>query len=378
MARFSILFLLVCAWVSVRAAVPTDLLTAVQARQVEIGSLAVGGLGADNLQCRLRNLTQHELTVTVPAGLHFSSRNAETQEMMTYQLLVVTLAPEATEKVRLQGFCMNRLRHAPSGKAIFFLRGFAPQPVKQLGDSLTKYPALAPSYGQMLVWALTDNQPLFDLEVEPELVRGARNTVQYVSRQAGLPVVAVRARSKNKPATPTVKTFSQTSALLYHLPTAQVLTLKMVDPQGHVRSTLFDKKLVKPGVQNYAFGINETVRSTDQPVYFVRLSDATGRVLKEVRVDERTEPDTTQPRHREFDFRFSLTKPVKKVYFRLRLPDGTLVEEIMQRPYLPPGSFLFKLAFNYLQAPNTAFVARLESETGQVYHEQKLGPDSPK
>lgn len=358
-------------------AAPVDLLTALRTNQVQLRATALG-LGVANVQCQLHNATKQEITVQLVPGLHFRSADGEVQELLTYQSQLIALAPGAVKLVRLQGFCMQRPRRAPGANTAVALAGLAPAPLKGMSDSLAKYDDLAPEYGQMLVWSITERETPHPMRVAPAQLRGARSLMSFVSSQAGVAPAAVNVYAKGQAAAPSIRTFSQTSSLLYQVNKPQVVSLKMYDAAGRLHSTLIDKRRVTPGTLHYAFGINQTVAHDAHPVYFVRLLDEAGQTLKEVRLDEQSTPATDVPQHQEFEFRFTLAKPVKQAHFRVRLADGTLVQDVLQRPYLPGGTFAFKLAFDHLYPPGTAFVARLESEAGQVYVQQPFAAATDK
>jgi hypothetical protein len=367
----SLLLLLACAGRTLAAA-PVDLLMALQHGQVTLQAKSTGGLGPANLLCRLQNPGKREITVQLAPGLHFRSADNDVQELLTYQTQLVVLAPGAIKQLRLQGFCMQRPRRSPGVNTAVALAGLAPAPLKGLSDSLAKYSDLAPEYGQMLVWGITERETPHPMWVARAQLRGARSLMSYASSQAGVAPAAVNEFGKNHPASPSIRTFSQNSNLVYQITKPQTVSLKMYDAAGKLRRTLIDKRRVTPGTLHYAFGVNQTVAHDAHPVYFVRLLDEAGQTLKEVRLDEQTTAATDVPQHQEFEFRFTLAKPVKQVHFRVRLADGTLVQDVLQRPYLPAGTFAFKLAFDHLYPPGTAFVARLESEAGQVYAQQPI------
>ncbi|MDO7875041.1 hypothetical protein Q5H93_09895 [Hymenobacter sp. ASUV-10] len=343
---------------------PVDLLTAIGQGQVTLTAKALNGLGPETLACILTNSGPKELPVRVPPGLHFVAADAGAQDLFTFQQQLLVLAPGASRTIRLWGFCMEKHDYVPRSPTAYTCAGRAEKGLAALGDSLQKYPGLAGSYGQSFVWHLSDGEPLpTDIEVSPAQLRGATNIVAYLASVSSQ--VRSRVRSSATARAPRLKTFARRVPLLYHSPTAQVATLQVCNAQGQRRYDLFTNRRLTPGVLRYTFGMNETVDAASQPVYVFRLVDAQGKVLKEMRVDENTSQDEPELLHQTFAAEFNLAKPIKNVRFRVRRPDGTLVEEIGQHPYLPAGKFRYSSAFYHLYPAGTAFTIGLETAAGE-------------
>jgi len=348
-----------------------ELLAAIEQGQLTLTARALNGLGPETLACGLVNTSKKELRLRVPPGLHFVAADAGAQDLFTFQEQLLVLAPGASRTIRLWGFCMEKHDYVPRSPTAYTCAGRAEKGLAALGDSLQKYPGLAGSYGQAFVWHLSDAEPLpANIEVSPALLRGATNIVAYlasVSSQA-----LSRVSSSATAHAPRIKTFARRVPLLYHSPTAQVATLQVCNAQGQRRYDLFTNRRLTPGVLRYTFGMNETVDAASQPVYVFRLVDAQGKLLKEMRVDETTSEADVAPLRQDFATEFKLLKPVKNARFRVRLPDGTLVEEIGQQAYLPAGKFRYSSTFNHLYPPGTAFTIGLETASGEVLGKQPV------
>lgn len=361
-----------------------DLVAAVAAQQVGLSVTAAGGLGEANLRCRVRNLGRAPLRLMVPAGLRFEAADPNAQDLLTTEPQVVLLAAQEEKEVLLHGFCTEASHYSPSVDAAFTFRGYAPLALKTLADSLGAYPALAHDYGQMFVWALTDGRALYDIDAEAAHLRPARNLLRYVRAEAAKrPTNAqkpgrtarVRLRRPEGNAGPSVKLFSKKGFLVYPLPKAQALSLKVYDGAGNEEFVLFENRQVPAGALHFGFGLNEIVPVETQPVYFFKLLDAAGRVLTQVQVDEHTVERDITPQRRSFTFSVQLAKAAKNAAFTVRLPDGTLVEQFKPQPYMPPGTLKTHLTFDHLYGPQAAFVAQLETPTGQVLARQPLGAE---
>lgn len=348
-----------------------DMLKAVELGQLTLTAKALNGLGPETLACGLVNTSKKELALRVPPGLHFVAADAGAQDLFTFQEQLLVLAPGASRTIRLWGFCMEKHDYVPRSPTVYTCAGRAEKGLAALGDSLQKYPSLASSYGQSFVWNLSDLETLpAELEVNPTQLRGATNIVAYLASVTGQALSRVRSSAAAR--APRVKTFARRVPLLYHSPTAQTVTLQVCDAQGRRRYDLFTERRLTPGVLRYTFGMNETVDAAAHPVYVFRLVDVQGKVLKEMRVDETTSQDEKEPLHQTFAAEFNLAKPIKNVRFRVRLPDGTLVEEIGQHAYLPAGKFRYSSAFYHLYPAGTAFTIGLETPTGEVVSKQPV------
>jgi hypothetical protein len=379
MKRLLVLFLLLLL-VRLAGAAPasyTDMLTAVAQGQLTVTTQALNGLGPETLACGLVNTGPKELRLRVPPGLHFVAADAGAQDLFTFQEQLLVLAPGASRTIRLWGFCMEKHDYVPRPRTVYTCAGRAEKGLAALGDSLQKYPGLAGSYGQSFVWHLSDAESLpAVIEVSPGQLRGATNIVAYLARVSGQALSRVRSSAESLG--PRVKTFARRVPLLYHSPTAQTVTLQVCDAQGRRRYDLFSERRLTPGVLRYTFGLNETVAADNHPVYVFRLVDTQGRLLKELRVDETTSEEDQEPLHQPFAAEFKLAKPSKNVRFRVRLPDGTLVEEIGQQPYLPAGKFRYSSAFYHLYPAGTTFTIGLETATGEVLSQQPVVAAAPK
>lgn len=348
-----------------------ELLAAIAQGQLTLTAKALNGLGPETLACGLVNISKKELRLRVPPGLHFVAADAGAQDLFTFQQQLLVLAPGASRTIRLWGFCMEKHDYVPRSPTVYTCAGRAEKGLAALGDSLQKYPALADSYAQSFVWHLSDAEPLpAEIGVSPALLRGTTNMVRYLVSvsDAALPRVYSTAADR----APRIKTFARRVPLLYHSPTAQVATLQVCDAQGRRRYDLFTNRTLNPGVLHYTFGMNEIVDAASHPVYVFRLVDAQGKLLKELRVDEATSEADVAPLRQDFATEFKLLKPVKNARFRVRLADGTLVEEIGRQAYLPAGKFRYSSTFNHLQPPGTAFTIGLETASGEVLSQQPV------
>ena len=355
-----------------------DVVTATGQQLAAVRARAQGGLSDENLHCTVQNLTRQELRLRLPSGLHFEAADAGAQDLFTYQEKLLVLKPRDSAVVKLEGFCMELHNYSPRPNTVYACRGLASKGLQPLGDSLRKYPALAHDYGQMFVWALSDNQPVYNVAVAPNLLRGATNVLRYLARVTGKSVARASAFTKGSPNVASVKTFAKRVHFMYHVTAAQPgTTLRVYGSDGRLVSELFKNRRLGPGVVNYTLGINMTLDRQAVALFQVRLLGPAGEVLKEMRVDEATPENDAEPTRQNFYFEFTLAKPVYHTLFRVRLPDGTLVEELLKRPYLPAGTHKLRFAFVHLYPPGTAFVARLENEDGTVVYQQPVVAAAP-
>ena len=349
----------------------TDVTAAATSGQALVTARA-NGLGTENLTCTFTNLSGKELRLRVPPGLHFKASDSGAQDLLTYQQVLLVLAPTESKQARLRGFCIEHHDYAPHNNLVYALNGPAGKGLKPLADSLYRYPELAEGYGQMFVWAISDRYPMYDVGIKPAHKRGATNIMRYITSVTGLPankiVVSADAR-------PTVRTFTKRVVMLYHSPSAQVASLKVFGANNRLVSELFSNRKLAPGVVRYTYGVNAMVRLTETPVFYVRLLGANDQVLKEIKIDDNTAEPNAEPATRKFAFEFKLAKPVKNAYFRVRLRDGALVEDVAKEAYLPAGGFRFNMGFHHLYPAGTKFVARLETEDGKVLAEQAIAEE---
>ncbi|WP_345234092.1 hypothetical protein [Hymenobacter saemangeumensis] len=363
-----VVFLLLARLAQAGPVTPLNLLTAQSQQKVKVEARALG-LGPDKLRCVLTNLTGQELKLRVPPGLHFAADDAGAQDIFTFEQKLLVLAPGASKEVPLWAFCMEQHDYSPRENGGYALQGLAGKGLQPLGDSLQKYPGLAEYYGQMFVWSLSDGGSLREVSVDSKLLRGAKNVLAYIGKVTGRAVPRARASNDNRPS---VKTFSKRATLLYHSPTAQVATLKVYDTDGSEMYELLKDRRLTPGVVHYTVGLNSIVDIDETPVYTIRLLSPSGQVLKEVKVDANTSEQVTEPEKVVFNFPFEVKNLTRNARIRVRLTDGTLVEEILERKYLPPGSFRMQLFFNHLYPSGTAFVAQLETADGKVLSKQPV------
>ena len=362
-------------WAGLAAAQPSQYLDMVEATNRQMAAVrarAMGGLGHDNLACTVVNLTRKELRLRVRPGLRFESADEAAQDLFTFQEKLLVIKGHDSTRVRLRGFCMEKHNYSPRSNTVYAFRGPAGQGLQPLGDSLQKYPSLAEGYGQMFVWALSDNEPMHDVLVAPAQLRAATNVVRYISSVTGQQTTKALVARSPAEARPSVKTFAKRATLLYHSPRAQVATLRVYGADGAVVDELFKNRQLTPGVAHYVLGINMIMDADAVGAFTIRLLGPAGEVLKDVKVNDQTPEDDAAPTRQKFFFEFSLAKALTDAHFRIRLPNGTLVEELMQRPYLAAGKYRFQLAFNHLHPPGTAFVARLETAAGVLLHQQPI------
>jgi hypothetical protein len=311
--------------------------------------------------------------VEVVPGLHFAANDPETQDLLTYQQQLLVLAPGATRSFPLRALCMEQQDRGPANSP-YSLRGFAGNGLRPLSDSLQKYPALADAYGQYFVWAMADQASVYDLDVAPSQLRAANNLLRYLHGTTGRPVGKAVASGAERPS---IKTFTRNVAFNFHSPTAEVVSLKVFGRDGRERQTLMKSKVVPAGVQQYSFGVNTILGRNEPAAFTVRLLNAAGQVLHEVKVDEAEPEAAAKPAQEAFDFRFTLDKPVKNARLRVRLADGTLVEEVRQLAYLPAGNHQYRWTFYHLRPAGTAFVVRMETTDGKPLAQRTFEPTAP-
>jgi len=367
-ALFRLLFFCMLAHLATAKPAPyVSLPDATAAGQASVTAEA-SGLGSSNLTCTLTNLSSAELRLRVPPGLHFEGGTAGAQDLLTYQQQLLVLAPGAKQVLRLRGFCMEAHDFSPHDLP-YTLRGFAGRGLRPLADSLYKYPLLAEDYGQSFVWAVTDKYALPRVFVLPALERGATNTLRYLATLTGQPLVPANRLRGPRVGT---RTFAKKVIMLYHSPEAQVASLQVFGANNKLVSTLFSNRKLGPGVVHYTYGVNAVVGEKEKPVFRVRLLGPAGQVLKEVKVDDATEAVEQEPATKSFVFEFKLTKPANYAHVRVRLRDGTLVEDLSEQRHLPIGNFRLSMGFHHLYPTSMPFVVRLETKEGQLLAEQAL------
>ncbi|MGI4866038.1 MAG: hypothetical protein ACRYFZ_19095 [Janthinobacterium lividum] len=364
-----LIWLLVVARVATATTGPAVDLVAATTQQLVTVSARSNGLGPSNLRCTLTNQTAKELRVRVPPGLHFAADEEKAQDIFTFQEQLLVLAPGASGTVLLWALCMEQHDHSPAFDSEYTFRGMAGRGLQPLGDSLQKYPLLSEDYGQMFVWALTDHGQLHEVSVPAKLRRAATNVLRYLSSVTGQPAPKVIVSTDGRAS---IRTFSKQVFLVYHNPTAQVGAVKVYGANGRLLYEVLHNWKISAGVVRYQLGVNAIVGIKEVPTFTVRLLSATGQVLKELNVTDATSELDTPPTRQDFTFAFTLAKPVRDARMRVRLPDGTLVEELKQMPYLPAGHFNYKWAFYHLQPVGTPFVVRLETAGGTLLSEQAL------
>lgn len=344
-------------------------LPAAETQQLVRLQTRVNGTGDGNLRCVVTNLSGRELRVRVAPGLHFAAADDPVQDMLTYQQQLLTLAPRATHTLRLRALCMEQHDRGPQASP-YSLRGPAGRGLQPLADSLYKYPDLATLYGQYFVWAVTDQASLSqDIDVAPEQVRGATNVLRYLATLTGRPTGKALPRAN---ARPSVRPFMRNVSLAYQCATPEVLTLKVFDAAGHERFTIVKDKKVPAGVVQYSFGLNALLRRDEPAAFVVRLLGTGGKVLREVPVTETSSQQEEQPTQQKVTFDFSLDQGVQNAFVRVRLPDGTLVQELQKARVLPAGKHRYSWLLHHLYPAGTAFVLRLEAADGKVLREQAV------
>jgi hypothetical protein len=286
------------------------------------------------------------------------------------------VAPNDKKAIPLTGYCMQAHNFGPSPGKTYVYSGFAALPLKTLSDSLKRYPSLAENYGQMFVWAITDKRSMYDLVVEASLAKPATNIVTYVAKTSGLRPVSVipagTTSNNSKKAAPRRMVFSKKAILPFHNPKDQTVSFKIYDADGNVYHTLFENKRIPHGMKEYTYGINELVNPGISPVFYARITDATGKVLTEQKIDKNTEAVKPKLTSRSFDFIFELKQAVKKGKLNVYREDGTLVEEFKRYEYLPVGNYKIGVTLLHLLPSDTKFIVKLESETGIVYAQQSV------
>ncbi|MBK0403456.1 hypothetical protein I5M27_10705 [Adhaeribacter sp. BT258] len=351
-----------------------DLPAAVSGKKVQVSARAVGGLGENNLRCLLENTTPASLKIRIPAGVYFQSGEEGAQNLLLLQEYLIVLAPRSKNEIVLTGYCMQSKNFAPGSDKIYVYQGLAPAPLKTLGDSLNHYPDLRLQYGQMFVWAITDKKQLYDIWVADKLMAPAYNIMQFVAKAAGLAAGRVRPVSAATAMTarPPLAVFSKRSILLFHNPVNQRLSFKIYNDRGQVYHTHYENQLIPHGMKEYTFGINELVEPNESPVFYAKITDASGKVLAQQKVDKNTKAVKRKPEARDFTFSFALAKGVKKARLNVYLEDGTLVEEFKRYEYLPVGNYNIQVTLLHLRDPNTRFVAKLLDENNATVAQQTV------
>jgi hypothetical protein len=344
-------------------------MTAVKNRSVSIKASSKGGLGTSNLELTIKNLSRDSSFIKIPPGLHFKSAILANQDLMTVSEQLLALAPQAQLSVQLQGLCMQAGKYAPSRKGSYTLSGFADPDLKGLADLLYKYDPLTQHYGQMFVWAITDNRTMFDVSVDSSLVEAARSVIDYVTEKTGQDKVSVTIEAR-KSIKPKLEVFSKRSSLAFHNPLEQVASFHMYDADGNIMYTMYRDKKLGRGIRVHEFGMNDMVLAGSNPVYYFRVITKTGKILAEKQVNRTTEDVKIEPELLNFRFEYQLKAPVKEARLKVYLQDGTLLEEFKRYTNLQPGNYAIDMKFLHLYPANTTFVAKMESPDGLVHKEQ--------
>ncbi|WP_225000222.1 hypothetical protein [Cesiribacter sp. SM1] len=348
-----------------------DLPTAVYTKSVEVKATSAGGLGKENLFIKIKNLINKVIHVRIPPGLHFKSKDPGAQDLFTVKEVLISLEPGSEKMINSRGFCMQATNYSPGVNGEYLFNGFAITPLKILGDSLAKYEVVADEYGQMFVWAITNNRSLYDISVDSAMLGSASNIMNYVAGVTNTEAGRVSIK-KNYLDLPSIETFSKKAVLAFHNPVDEVASFVLYDARGREKYHYFTNQKLGAGVKHYTFGVNETIFSTDNPRYTAKVVTASGKVLAQMDVDKSTVETPVSPEVLKHTMQFSIEKPLEYVKLNIYLENGTLVQEFKRYRQLGIGNYDLYIEFLHLYPPHTRFVAKLEGVNGKVYQQQLM------
>lgn len=127
------------------------------------------GSGITNVSLEIRRLVHYEVTVRVPVGTFFVSRNSSAQNMVTTREEMTVLTNNQWVSISVSAACANRPRDIPGNDDSFTVQRSPQQKELTKLMPVLQKAAVSTEVEQAAVWIITDNADYDDLGT---LVRG--------------------------------------------------------------------------------------------------------------------------------------------------------------------------------------------------------------
>jgi hypothetical protein len=234
-----------------------DLGPALHAGEARITATALGGHSGHCLQVNAENLTARPVTLRIPSGWRFGSKDSTQQDLLVVGDQVLALAPNGRASVTCRAFCCEAGDASPSFASAFDEGRLADERLVKLAQHLaaSSYPEQAM---QQAVWTVSNDNPISAVDADEGAATLALR--QYLSALTGRPVpwyttaFATPAEGRAFDPTPT----RITGRVDFQQRHAGVLSIVVKDGDGRTLRVIDEGRDLRQG--RYSIDVEVTVR----------------------------------------------------------------------------------------------------------------------
>lgn len=238
-----------------------DICDAANQKKIKVELTGLGGYSDSCVAMQITNLTDESIKIRSQAGLRLLSEDKSEQDILVVKEGKFKVAPLATIKTKVFGFCCQSHNAAPGKGSKFKLGGMAVVPLAKLAHFLSTGKFKSRDM-QSAIWSISDGHSIGSLRRND---RESYRLLEVVSAIKGvdIPWYTVSYRQN----TDTLSVFNRTHNVLngrfkYQVPTQCVISLLVLNENGHVVKILQRGKLIAPGehVQNVNMKVDDLPR----------------------------------------------------------------------------------------------------------------------
>lgn len=108
----------------------------------------------------MKNRTQSQLSVSLPAGYIFNADDSSYQNIIITQSLIANLQPCQTKEFEMYGMCIESSDISPSQYSTYSPSGIAEPKLLKLAQFIEQNKFFSPT-GQQAVWAYMNDEPIY-------------------------------------------------------------------------------------------------------------------------------------------------------------------------------------------------------------------------
>ncbi|MFY0651025.1 MAG: hypothetical protein JXQ96_03280 [Cyclobacteriaceae bacterium] len=351
---------------SVKAIDTLKISDAVLKKRISLIAEGNGGLGEKSVSLTLRNNVSSSLLILIPAGQILNSADADAQDLIVLEEIIVSLPPKKEGTTILAGACTQMSNYAPKKGESYNLGQIAVGPLLKVAQIVSDN-NFSNVNAQAAVWGITDGGSINnihggrDVNITWDLVK-----IVAVHQKESLPD---KDEFLSRPIPQARILFSARNDLSYHAPRNMRGTLALYNESGDMIREYFKNKNLNRGVHIYTIGVNDILEEVE--IFKAKLVDDKGGVLAEMDLDQSLPYEEVEQKTIQVNFEYIVRKPAT-VSMIIYDSKGNLVEEIFTNRRLVRSKRTARFKFFHAKKDEEFFTVRLTNDLAEVLHEEKI------
>ncbi|HEY4800508.1 MAG TPA: hypothetical protein VII99_15620 [Bacteroidia bacterium] len=235
-----------------------------------------GGYTGDIIKLKMKNLSNHPVSLSVEAGRRLDSKDSTIQDILVTKSVTLALLGNETKTFLLSGMCCQAHNAAPDSGRIFLIGKMGDSNLVKLAQFIDLNKWYNNYIAQSAVWVISDNNPIEDIGGSDPV---SKKLQEFVSKITGKPIPKYKIEYDRRNGSVYSGVPAKISGTFeYEIFNNGVVTFGIYDSEGHAVQMFFADVPKNRGkyVFNYEFKASDLPKGN----YYVRLR-LDGQIKKE-------------------------------------------------------------------------------------------------